>query len=278
MATIVTRSGKGSALTHTEMDANFNNLNNAKAEQSTLGTAASKDVTTSQTDTTAGRLLKVGDFGIAGYSPAITSSADNYELPGYNIWLNSASTEKPSWAGSGILLPLPAVNAVTNSQFFIASAITDTKTPSLNIRQKNAVTGDWNDWQEVYHTGNTVGTVSQSGGVPTGAIIERGSNANGEYVKYADGTMICFFESLTNIITSTKVGYIYSNSPSTSFNFPVTFSATPRVSPAGRYTSGLSTASLFIRNVSTTVVTLHAYSHANNGEVTPGYTAIGRWY
>ena len=27
MATIVTRSGKGSALTHTEMDANFNNLN-----------------------------------------------------------------------------------------------------------------------------------------------------------------------------------------------------------------------------------------------------------
>jgi len=29
MATIVTRSGKGSALTHTEMDANFNNLNTA---------------------------------------------------------------------------------------------------------------------------------------------------------------------------------------------------------------------------------------------------------
>lgn len=29
------------------------------------------------------------------------------------------------------------------------------------------------------------GTVSQSGGVPTGAIIERGSNANGEYVRYA---------------------------------------------------------------------------------------------
>ena len=36
-----------------------------------------------------------------------------------------------------------------------------------------------------------VGTVSQSGGVPTGAIIQRGSNANGEFVRYADGTMIC---------------------------------------------------------------------------------------
>jgi len=32
MATIVTRSGKGSALTHTEMDANFDNLNTDKAE------------------------------------------------------------------------------------------------------------------------------------------------------------------------------------------------------------------------------------------------------
>ena len=34
MATIVTRSGKGSALTHTEVDANFNNLNNDKLETS----------------------------------------------------------------------------------------------------------------------------------------------------------------------------------------------------------------------------------------------------
>lgn len=37
-----------------------------------------------------------------------------------------------------------------------------------------------------------VGTVTQSGGVPTGAIIERGSNANGDYVRYADGTQICW--------------------------------------------------------------------------------------
>jgi len=33
MATIVTRSGKGSALTHTEVDANFNNLNTDKVEK-----------------------------------------------------------------------------------------------------------------------------------------------------------------------------------------------------------------------------------------------------
>ncbi len=37
MATIVTRSGKGSALTHTEMDANFTNLNTDKLESSAIG-------------------------------------------------------------------------------------------------------------------------------------------------------------------------------------------------------------------------------------------------
>lgn len=37
-----------------------------------------------------------------------------------------------------------------------------------------------------------VGNVSQSGGVPTGAIVQRGSNANGEFVRYADGTQICW--------------------------------------------------------------------------------------
>jgi hypothetical protein len=42
---------------------------------------------------------------------------------------------------------------------------------------------------QVYARSNILDTVSQSGGVPTGGIIERGSNANGEFVKYADGTV-----------------------------------------------------------------------------------------
>lgn len=42
-----------------------------------------------------------------------------------------------------------------------------------------------------YRRDNVLGVVSASGEVPTGAIIERGSSANGEYTKYADGTLIC---------------------------------------------------------------------------------------
>ena len=43
---------------------------------------------------------------------------------------------------------------------------------------------------QVYSRDNILGTVSESSGVPTGAIIQRGSNANGEFALFADGTVV----------------------------------------------------------------------------------------
>jgi len=60
------------------------------------------------------------------------------------------------------------------------------------------------------------GTVSQSGGVPTGAILERGANANGEFVRYADGTQICW----STVQTSTSAVVIWT--------FPAVFIANAR--------------------------------------------------
>jgi hypothetical protein len=48
------------------------------------------------------------------------------------------------------------------------------------------------DGARAFHRKNIVGTVSQSGGVPTGAVIEQGANANGSFVRFADGTQICW--------------------------------------------------------------------------------------
>lgn len=56
---------------------------------------------------------------------------------------------------------------------------------SAATRNALGTTGD------LYSRDSILGTVSQSAGIPTGAIIERGSNANGEYTKFADGTLIC---------------------------------------------------------------------------------------
>jgi hypothetical protein len=66
-----------------------------------------------------------------------------------------------------------------------------------------------------YAKGNILGTVSEASGVPTGAIIERGSNANGSFVKYADGTMIC-----TMLRTENRVS---AGTTTTTVTLPATF-------------------------------------------------------
>lgn len=77
-----------------------------------------------------------------------------------------------------------------------------------------------------------VGTVSQAAGVPTGAVLETVSNANGVCTKYADGTMICESTNSTPVTTSNAIGGIFSAN-TVAFTFPVPFvGADPVVSPA----------------------------------------------
>lgn len=71
-----------------------------------------------------------------------------------------------------------------------------------------------------------VGSVAQSGGVPTGAIIERGSNANGEFVRFADGTQICL-HILTPIDITSPSGAFFTSS-TIGWTFPASFAAGPR--------------------------------------------------
>ena len=69
-----------------------------------------------------------------------------------------------------------------------------------------------------------LGTVSQSGGVPTGAVIQRGSNSNGEFVRFADGTQICTINGITYQRTSDTVfEYIWT--------FPAAFDSRPVTTP-----------------------------------------------
>jgi hypothetical protein len=83
---------------------------------------------------------------------------------------------------------------------------------------------------KAFRRGNILGTVSQSGGVPTGAIIERGSNANGEYIRWADGTQICSrFVTYAAWPFSGTEGAVYSRSPEGAIPYPAPFIAPPFV-------------------------------------------------
>lgn len=62
-------------------------------------------------------------------------------------------------------------------------------------------------------------------------IIESGSNANGNWIKYADGTMICYKKvEITGLNINSAWGSLYENSSSISLgNFPQTFVDVPTI-------------------------------------------------
>lgn len=126
----------------------------------------------------------------------------------------------------------------------------------------------------VYSQDSILGTVSQSGGVPTGAVIERGSNANGEYTKYADGTLICVMTVATGSVTD-LFGGLY-RSGTASFTFPAAFSARPRVS-ASCDTSAVIWASARATDALGGAVNLW-YPASVAGANAAQVIAIGRWY
>ena len=128
--------------------------------------------------------------------------------------------------------------------------------------------------EDGYVKSSVVGTVSEAAGVPTGAIIEAGENADGSYTRFADGTQICTSPNLPSGAVSTAIGALY-RSDSIAWSFPMPFSAPPAVSGtagnAGRwltlgYASELST---FTRIISPS-------SSAASSDAR--LMAVGRWF
>jgi hypothetical protein len=86
MSTIVTRAGKGSALTHAEVDANFTNLNNA-----------SQTVFIANTATLTNQVQALSDFGSGGFSWFELTTTNRFNRIRLNCFVStlSASANTP---------------------------------------------------------------------------------------------------------------------------------------------------------------------------------------
>lgn len=133
----------------------------------------------------------------------------------------------------------------------------------------------------VYHRGNVLGSLGTVGGKPTGALFETGTNANGHYVRYADGTQMCW---QTLPITTRAAG-------STQFEdwiFPASFvsgvlpfvTSSPRSynndSGAEDAARHLRTAVRGVSNNSSRACIVNTHSAAIDGRI--DIKAIGRWH
>ncbi len=165
-----------------------------------LGSAATRAAQSSATDTTAGALMAVGAFGLGGRSNNVS------HIAGYPQTLDESISQIYRRTDEDMGVPGYAAGI----HFGAANTWGRLRVSYNSTRawvQGGAATAGTGWTEELFHTGNILGTVSQSGGVPTGAIIERGSNANGEYVRWADGTQWCMYRvqpgSATGFVTKT---------------------------------------------------------------------------
>lgn len=125
--------------------------------------------------------------------------------------------------------------------------------------------------------GNLLGTVSQSGGIPTGAVIERGSNANGYYVKFADGTMICFvsFDGGLSVSAYGTTGLNYGTAEAT---LPATFSTIQGGACGGADQGARGFFSYLIDSTTTVGKATYFTRSASVTSVYSRFVFFGRWF
>jgi len=188
MTTIVTRAGKGSALTHNEVDSNFTNLNSAKYESgnnATLGTIQGSTITATTafsgalngtvgaTTPAAGTFTSLSDSGNLTFTSTgnrITGDFSNATLANrvaFQTNLTNGSTTIlaiPNGTGSTSQLLLRSSSSVTNDSFGQAALVGGT-----DFRIASGATGTGTYLPMTFYTGGSEAMrIGTSGNVAIG--------------------------------------------------------------------------------------------------------------
>ena len=261
----------------------------ALAFDAATGAAHGAAVQANTADPTPERLMAVGAFGLGGAALTLSGADDLNALTASGFYYNSAASNTPGnsypVATAGSLLNLR--RSSTNwTQHFTSFSGTSTAGELRCFSRSHGLAG-WSPWVEMLHQGRVLGAVSQSGGVPTGRVIEHGTNANGDYVRFADGTQICTHAiALGTLLAVGNGSYAtpYATASAT-WVFPAAFASAPRVSGSalalggGIYDRAMH---LNITNSSATSAgSINAVrTTASSIDMTPAASlmAIGRWF
>lgn len=124
-----------------------------------------------------------------------------------------------------------------------------------------------------------VGTVSQSGGLPTGALMEYGTNSGGEFWKFASGLMICT-KKVALGPTSFAAGPIFTCVSAAVGAMPAVFAANPYVVANGiSDASGGGWGSCYVNWSASTWGSWAIYTEVSRSSAsTLNLIAIGKWF
>lgn len=176
-----------------------------------LGTAATADVTTSPGDATAGRVLRVGD------SAWLLSAS-----PSMRMQLGGSADAITLTTGAGITGTPPAGLRL---RFRAGAANTGAATIALDggaAIDCRTITGVALPAGYIRTDTDTEATFDGTYWV-LDRKLERGSNANGLYTRYPDGSQVCIGKNLLSAAVTTAYGSIYANSAEQFWTFPAAF-------------------------------------------------------
>ena len=112
------------------------------------------------------------------------------------------------------------------------------------------------------------------------AIIERGSNANGEYIRWADGTQVCITPQLTITAGGMAQNYLLTSTHAAAF----VEAPTSVISTVGTNSGNVSAIGAFYMNgphiqalTTYTSIRLYSYREALTTDVYVKLLTIGRW-
>lgn len=252
-------------------------------------------------------LSVVAEFIAAAFralgTPTIPPNNDMNDCAEHGIYITDGSTTNGPGANRLVLHMQGSGRA---AQFSISAAATEL----LDVSFRELSGDGWSSWVDFWHGGNLVKTtgatdatagrllqvgagfqqldtslyrrgnilaaVSEASGVPTGGLIEAGSNANGRFVKFADGTMICsHFIAPLAFAATTVTDSSFQDIAQATLTFPATFVGAPAVSS---HINGNATWSEPNTVTATGFKPIIFATGSLTGNQNYSYIAVGTWY
>lgn len=249
-----------------ETAAIFNAFAAAVAPVSGFGSAAYATLATTGTPTSGVPNAALGFYGLGAITLApLATNLDTAKTPG-----------KYRFEGSEVGVPVAGFNGTLDVSIRDQGSTTLRTVQRATIRdgrkfERIELNGIWQPWVELYHTGNAVGSVA------SGAIIETGTNANGTYTKFADGTMICISTVALTGGTTVAVGSVFRSTSVLAVTFPSAFISVPHcyATPNTAQIRWTVPSAAGATTVNYSFLVVSALNNADNDTVR--VTAIGRW-
>jgi hypothetical protein len=232
-----------------------------------------QDLVSSLTDTTAGKIVTTGHMGWGTASSPRTTDFNTQSAGGF--YSSATNTTNAPITSAFVAATLPYGSTAYGQ---IAMATSGTVVGN-RMFFRNTSSGNATPWKEITTRNDINGTVAGTYANPTGALIERGGNANGNYVKYADGTMICWrnMSDTVAIATSLLGGF---RSDNITWTYPVPFVESPTVQACARASAfsmyaapSAAVGGVFTEAIYNYVTVTTSASFVRYGSV----MAIGRW-